>query len=200
MSDPTRTAGLVYGLAVIDTAATQNALRTLREQPEPADVITAVVIGCIDQSDSTRIHFRNAAHTAAAYAVTLALENAPLDRWLPRLLDHSMGMDATLDAALYRVGHAGAWGSHAAAVKHIGSATLNEQVALALYHLIRYPDDYTAAVTAAQSTTHTTTLLTSALSAARLGIEAIPPEWIAALPDRATLDALIADLNPNSEG
>lgn len=189
-------AALIYGLAVVDVEVVRRAAESLHQpDAEPRDFASAVLRGCLAYQNGESPHFANATYTASAYAVKLALDGVPPGQWLPCLLAFVDGMDADLDAALYRVGHAAAWGSHPAAVEHIGRASQAEQVALAVYHIIRYPDDFTLAVEHARTTTHDAALLVGGLSAARLGIEAIPHTWIDELPDRAWLDALVNQLN-----
>jgi ADP-ribosylglycohydrolase len=152
-------------------------------------------IGYLYQHDETRL--REVAHAsglithghpaavaasiAAAYAVKLALDGVPTSQYLPRILPFVDGISEDFDAALYLVGHAGAWSDEEAALDHIGQGWVGEEaVALALYCVIRYPDDYAACVRRAANTngdSDSIACIAGGISGARLGLDAIPAAW-----------------------
>jgi len=122
-----------------------------------------------------------AASIAAAYAVKLALDGVSVAEFLPRIMAFTDGISEDFDAALYRVGHAGAWTDEEAALDHIGQGWVGEEaVALALYCVIRFPDDYVACVRRAANSngdSDSVACIAGGISAARLGLEAIPLLW-----------------------
>lgn len=122
-----------------------------------------------------------AASIAAAYAVKLALDGVPTSQYLPRILPFVDGISEEFDAALYRVGHAGAWSDEEAALDHIGQGWVGEEaVALALYCVIRFPDDYSACVRRGANSngdSDSIACIAGGISGARLGLDAIPAAW-----------------------
>ena len=137
-----------------------------------------------------------AASTAAAYAVKLALDGVSVAEYLPRIMAFTDGISQEFDAALYRVGHAGAWMDEEAALDHIGQGWVGEEaVALALYCVIRYPDDYAACVRRAANTngdSDSVACVAGGISAARLGLEAVPSTWRERCENHDTLCDLAA--------
>lgn len=137
-----------------------------------------------------------AAAVAAAYAVKLALDGAPVSEYMARIGAFVDGLSDELDAALSRVGHAAAWGDEEAALEHIGEGWVGEEaIALALYCVIRYPDDYVACVRRGANLTGDSDSVASiagGISAARLGINAIPASWHARCENRDYLEDLAA--------
>ena len=152
-------------------------------------------IGCLYQHDEARLRqvaeasslithghpAAVAASIAAAYTVKLALDGTRVTEFLPRVMSFVSGISDEFDAAIYRVGHAGAWTDEEAALKHIGEGWVGEEaVALALYCVIRYPDDYVACVRRAANTdgdSDSVACIAGGISGARLGLEAIPLAW-----------------------
>ncbi len=108
------------------------------------------------------------------------------------------GLSAEFDAALYRIGHAGAWTSEAAALDHIGHARTPEQsVALALYCVIRYPDDLMTCVRRAGHVGGDSVAIAGiagGIMGARLGLDAIPMRWWAHYDGREGLIELARQL------
>lgn len=135
-----------------------------------------------------------AAAVAAAYAVKLALDGVPVGQFIPRIMEFTAGMSNEMDAALYRVGHVGAWTDEEAALQHIGQGWVGEDaVALALYCVLRYPDDYTACVRRAANTngdSDSIACIAGGIMGARLGLEAIPPEWRSRCENHDYLESL----------
>lgn len=122
-----------------------------------------------------------AASVGAAYAVKLALDGVPVSQYLPRIMQVTEGMSDEFDAALYRVGHAGGWSDEERALSHIGEGWVGEEaLALALYCVIRYPDSYVDCVRRAANTngdSDSIACIAGSISAARLGLVAIPEAW-----------------------
>lgn len=122
-----------------------------------------------------------AASIAAAYAVKLALDGVTVAQYLPRIMATTDGISEDFDAAIYRVGHAGAWRDEEAALDHIGQGWVGEEaVALALYCVLRYPDDYAACVRRAANTdgdSDSVACIAGGIMGARLGLDAIPAAW-----------------------
>ncbi|MEP7292695.1 MAG: ADP-ribosylglycohydrolase family protein [Chloroflexota bacterium] len=137
-----------------------------------------------------------AASIAAAYAVKLALDGVRVAEYLPRMMTFCEGISDEFDAAIYRVAHAGAWTDEEAALNHIGQGWVGEEaVALALYCVIRYPDDYLACVRRAANTngdSDSVACIAGGISGARLGLDAIPLAWRARCENRDYLLDLAA--------
>lgn len=122
-----------------------------------------------------------AASVAAAYAVKLALDGTPPGDYLRLIMSFTDGTSDEMDDALRRIGHVGAWADEEAALDHIGQGwTGEEAVALALYCVLRYPDDYTACIRRAANTngdSDSIACIAGGIMGARLGVEAIPAAW-----------------------
>lgn len=122
-----------------------------------------------------------AASIGAAYLVKLALDGVPPAEYIPRLMKFTDGISDEFDDAIRRVGHVGAWGDEEAALDHIGQGwTGEEAVALALYCVLRYPDDYVACVRRGANTngdSDSIACIAGGIMGARLGLEAIPADW-----------------------
>jgi ADP-ribosylglycohydrolase len=69
-----------------------------------------------------------------------------------------------------------------AALRHIGEGWVGEEaVGLALYCVLRYPDDYVACVRRAANTngdSDSISCIAGGIMGARLGLDAIPVDWI----------------------
>ena len=135
-----------------------------------------------------------AGSVAAAYAVKLALDGIPVSQYLPRIMAFTDGESDELDAALYRVGHAGAWADEERALAHVGEGwTAEEAVALALYCVIRYPDDYVACVRRAANTngdSDSIACIAGGIMGARLGLDAVPADWRARCENASYIENL----------
>jgi ADP-ribosylglycohydrolase len=138
---------------------------------------TAHASGVITHRHPTAV----AASIAAAYLVKLALDGAPTRDYIPLTMHFTAEMSDEFDAALYRVGHAGAWNDEEAALRHIGEGwTGEEAVALAIYCVLRYPDDYAACMQRAATTngdSDSIACIAGGIMGARLGLDAIPAAW-----------------------
>lgn len=122
-----------------------------------------------------------AASIGAAYAVKLALDGVPVEAYLGRMLAFTAGISEEYDHALLRVGHVLALGSEEHALKHIGEGWVgDEAVALALYCVLKYPDDYVKAVQRGANSDGDSDSIASiagGIMGARLGVDAIPQAW-----------------------
>jgi ADP-ribosylglycohydrolase len=122
-----------------------------------------------------------AASIGAALAVKLALDGVPLSQSIPRIMQATDGISADFDTALRALGHAAGWGDEERALSHIGEGWVGEEaLALALYCVLRYPDDYVRCMRRAANTngdSDSIACIAGSISAARLGLNAIPPDW-----------------------
>jgi ADP-ribosylglycohydrolase len=123
-----------------------------------------------------------AASIAAAYLVGLALEDVPPGEYLRQVMLFCDGISEDFDAAILRVGHVLGWVDEEAALRHIGEGWVGEEaVGLALYCVLRYPDDYVACVRRAANTngdSDSISCIAGGIMGARLGLDAIPVDWI----------------------
>jgi ADP-ribosylglycohydrolase len=137
-----------------------------------------------------------AASIGAAYAVKLALDGNPVPQYLPKIMAFTDGISEDFDQAIRRIGHAGAWTDEEAAMEHIGEGWVGEEaVALALYCVIRYPDDYAACVRRAANSegdSDSVACIAGGIMGARLGLSAIPATWRARCENRDYLQDLAA--------
>ncbi|MBA3873186.1 MAG: ADP-ribosylglycohydrolase family protein [Anaerolineae bacterium] len=122
-----------------------------------------------------------AATVAAAYLVKLALDNAPPANYMPHLYEFTTGISDEFDLAILRVGHVLGWTNEDLALDHIGQGWVGEEaVALALYCVLRYPDDYVACMRRAANTngdSDSIACIAGGIMGAKLGLEAIPVDW-----------------------
>jgi len=122
-----------------------------------------------------------AATGAAAYLVKLALDGIPTTEYMRRLYDLTTGLSDEMDMAILRVGHVLGWTNEDLALDHIGQGwTGEEAVALALYCVLRYPDDYVDCMRRAANTngdSDSIACIAGGIMGARLGLESIPLDW-----------------------
>ena len=122
-----------------------------------------------------------AATVAAAYLVKLALDDVLIESYMPRLYEFTTGISDEFDLAILRVGHVLGWTNEDLALDHIGQGWVGEEaVALALYCVLRYPDDYLACMRRAANTngdSDSIACIAGGIMGARLGLEAIPLDW-----------------------
>ncbi len=153
------------------------------------------VLGYLYQSDENRLHEVAAASSlithrhptavassvAAAYLVKLALDQAPIASYMPKVYEFAAGISDEMDLAILRVGHVLGWTNEDQALDHIGQGWVGEEaVALALYCVLRYPDDYVACVRRAANTpgdSDSIACIAGSIIGARLGLNAIPTDW-----------------------
>lgn len=122
---------------------------------------------------------------AAAYLVKLALDGVHPDEYLRQAMLFVDGISEEFDEAMLRVGHVLGWSDEEAATDHLGKGwTAEEAVAIAVYCVMRYPDDYVTAVRRAANIpgdSDSVACIAGGIMGARLGLEAIPGDWIARL-------------------
>lgn len=122
-----------------------------------------------------------AASIAGAYLVKLALDGVPPADFMRLVLAFTEGVSDEFDAVILRVGHVLGWTNEEAALDHIGQGwTGEESIALALYCVLRYPDDYVACVRRAANTngdSDSIACIAGGIMGARLGLDSIPADW-----------------------
>lgn len=144
-----------------------------------------------------------AASIAGAYLVKLALDGIPPADFMRLILAFTEGISDEFDAAVLRIGHVLGWTNEEAALDHIGQGwTGEEAIALALYCVLRYPDDYAACVRRAANTngdSDSIACIAGGISAARLGLDAIPADWLARCENRDYLILLAGRMTLSRE-
>lgn len=133
-----------------------------------------------------------AAAIAAAYLVKLALTGAHTNQYLRRTMLFCDRISDDFDAAMLRVGHVLGWADEEAALRHIGEGWVGEEaVALAIYCVLRYEDDYVACMRRAANTSgdsDTIGCIAGSIMGARLGsTDGIPADWIERCENREGL-------------
>jgi ADP-ribosylglycohydrolase len=140
----------------------------------------------------------DAASIGMAYLIKLALDGRPVEEWTEILLIFTEGVSEEFDAVIRKVPACLEWEDEEAALRYLGEGWVGEEaVALALYCVLRYPDDYAAAVRRGANSngdSDSVACLAGALSAARLGPEAIPRRWLERLEDRDEIESLAGQL------
>jgi ADP-ribosylglycohydrolase len=118
---------------------------------------------------------------AAAYLMKLALDGIAPEEYLRRTLAFCEGISEDFDKALIRVTHVMGWGSETHAMRHLGEGWVgDEAVALALYCVLRYPNDYAEAVrrgATSEGDSDSIACIAGGIMGARLGLDAIPLDW-----------------------
>jgi ADP-ribosylglycohydrolase len=140
----------------------------------------------------------DAACIGAACLVKLGLDDASPDEYPAFLLVAAGGLSDEFDKAIGRVTESLHWMDDEAALNHIGPTRgggwiAEEAVAMALYCVLRHPDDYPAAVALGANISgdsDTVASIAGGAVAARLGPGAIPEDWIVRLENRAYLEGL----------
>jgi ADP-ribosylglycohydrolase len=135
-----------------------------------------------------------AATVAAAYLVKLALDDVPIATYMPRVYEFTTGISDEFDLAILRVGHVLGWTNEDLALDHIGQGWVGEEaVALALYCVLRYPDDYVACIRRAANTngdSDSIACIAGGIICAKLGLEAIPSDWRSRCENATTISDL----------
>lgn len=136
----------------------------------------------------------DAAATAAAYLVKLALDGEHPSEFTLALLALCDGISDEFDAAIQRVHDVLDRADTDAAIRRIGEGWVgDEAVALAIYCCLKHPDDYAAAIRLGANIdgdSDSVACITGGIMAARLGMGAIPPAWIARLERKPELDRI----------
>jgi len=122
-----------------------------------------------------------AASVGAAYLVKLALDGVPPNQWMSKVVEFTSDMRDEFHQAIRRVGHVLSWGSEEYALDHIGQGWVGEEaVALALYCVLKYPDNYLACIRRGANTNGDSDSIASiagGMLGASLGLDAIPKDW-----------------------
>lgn len=140
----------------------------------------------------------DAACLGAAYLVKLALDGVEPKEFPVRVRSVTAGLSGEFDSTLARLDQVRAWTDEEAALNYLGPTRgggwiAEEAVVMALYCVLRRPDDYPAAVTLAANISgdsDTVACITGGVMGARLGINAIPADWIERLENRDYLSSL----------
>jgi ADP-ribosylglycohydrolase len=140
----------------------------------------------------------DAACLGAAYLVKLALDGVAPGEFPDRLLEAAGGLSDEFDGAIRRVVAACDWPDEEAALNHIGPTRgggwiAEEAVAMALYCVLKHPDDYVSVVRLGANISgdsDSVAAIAGGIAGARLGLSALPEDWIARLENRDYLAAL----------
>jgi len=140
----------------------------------------------------------DAACLGAAHLVKLALDRVAPRDFPDQLRALTEGVSKEFDAILARVEHVRDWTDEEAALNYVGPTRgggwiAEEAVGMALYCVLRRPNDYRAAITLAANISgdsDTVACITGGILGARLGISAIPADWIERLENRDYLAGL----------
>jgi ADP-ribosylglycohydrolase len=136
----------------------------------------------------------DAAAIAAAYLIKLALDGVHPNDFAKHVLAFCSDISSEFDEAIGRMTHGIAWADTTAAIQHIGEGWVGEEaVALAMYCCVKHPDDYVAAVRLGANMdgdSDSVACIAGGILAARLGLEAIPSDWVARLERRAELEQI----------
>jgi len=124
----------------------------------------------------------DAAAIAAAYLIKLALDSVHPNDFVGETLSFVSGVSDEFDEIMMRVGHVSEWTDEFAAINHIGSGWEGpDAVAMAIYCAMRYPNDYASAVRRAVNIpgdSDSVGCIVGGIMGARLGLVAIPSDWI----------------------
>lgn len=122
-----------------------------------------------------------AASIAGAYLVKLALDDVHPKEYLRKVLEITDGISDEFDAIMYKVGQAH-FASEEQCLRHIGQGWVgDEAIGLAIWCVTKFPDDYVETVRRGANTngdSDSIACIAGGISAARLGLDAIPTEWI----------------------
>ncbi len=117
----------------------------------------------------------------AAYSVKLALDGVHPDGMPREVAAFTDGISDEFTAAIHRIGHVAGWVNDEHALAHLGEGWVAEEaVALALFCVMRYPDDYAKCVRRGANLTGDSDSVASiagGIQAARLGLDAISADW-----------------------
>lgn len=121
-----------------------------------------------------------AACIAAAYLVKLALDAVHPREYLREVIQITDGISPEFDQVMYRVGQAH-FASEEKCLTHIGEGWVgDEAVGLAIWCVTQYPEDYVATVRRGANTngdSDSIACIAGGISAARLGVAAVPDAW-----------------------
>ncbi|NDJ51771.1 MAG: hypothetical protein GYB68_01650 [Chloroflexi bacterium] len=138
----------------------------------------SIAVGLATHTHPTAV----AACVAAAYLVKLGLDEVPVDQFTDRILAITRDMDEEFGGAVRKIGHVMGWTDEMAALNYIGAGWMaDEAVAMAMYSVMKHPDNFARAVSRSVNTagdSDSVGAVAGAVSAAVTGLEGIPPEWI----------------------
>ena len=137
----------------------------------------------------------DAACIAGAYLVKLSLDGIDPSEYPERVMKFAYGISREFDEAIGRVNQVLNWPDEEAALNRIGPTrgggwVAEEAIAMALYCVMRYPEDYVNAVRLAANISGDSDGVASiagGLMAARLGYDALPRDWLQRLENREYL-------------
>ena len=138
----------------------------------------------------------DAACIGAAYLIKLALDGIDPSEYPSRLLKFSALIAPEFDAAIGRVESVLDWTDEESALNVIGPTRgggwiAEEAIGMALYCVMRHPNDYVAAVRLGANISgdsDSVACIAGGILGARLGVRALPVPWIARLENLAYLE------------
>lgn len=147
-----------------------------------------------------------AASVAAAMMIKLALDAIPPSAWFQEILAVVSGISEEFDQIWLRIGHVEGWTNKPMALRHIGEGWVGDEAVTMAYYCVRqFPDDYTAVVRLAaniEGDSDSVACIAGGISAARLGLSAIPLDWQTRCENHAllihTAEQLATQRNLNS--
>lgn len=135
-----------------------------------------------------------APYLAAAYLMALASSDRSVEAYLREMMTVCDGLSIPFDRALLRIGHVLGWGSRRHALRHLYDDNLASAVAIALYAIVRHPDDPAAmldCVAASPGHHAEVSALTAAYIGTRDGQTALPQAWQTACDASADWQPLV---------
>jgi len=122
-----------------------------------------------------------AASIGGAYLIKLALDCVPIEQWINTLIAFTDTLSGEFHQAILRVEHVLSWDDEVSAMNHIGQGWVGEEaIALALYCVLKYPDDYLACIRRGANSDGDSDSIASiagGILSAKLGLDAIPEDW-----------------------
>ena len=159
-------------------------------------VMRTAPVGLIFGPADAFVHGMDYAALIACILAGDALEDA-IVRCNQLLVAHP-GHEETLDLVLRAVEAYHSGTDVESAIRQLGEGWIGEEaLGIALFCVLRFPDDYAAAVIAAANhdgDTDSTASMAGAILGAKLGAAAIPQEWIEQIENRNQLEELAAAL------
>jgi len=157
----------------------------------------------VSTANSTATHAHPAAEqscVAHAYLIKLALDGAPLDRYVDLTLEFLGNPTDELTESLNRVKEVLPWPDSPGLLTNLGDGWLaHEAISMALFCALRHPEDFVSAVRLAANIpgdSDSVASITGGLIAARSGVEALPADWLQRLENlshiKDTADRLAA--------
>lgn len=124
----------------------------------------------------------DAACLGTAWLVKLALENHPLNEFIPAVLDFTKDISPEFTECIEKIRECMEWEDEERALDYLGEGWIGpEATALALYCFLKYPNDYKRTIIRGANTngdSDSIACIAGAISGAYLGIDGIPVEWV----------------------